>query len=163
MQLKAHLNLKHPLVLLANAIDWDSLSQNLTVEATPAGGRPPLSARLMVGLHYLKALYDESDESVVSKWVENPYWQYFCGEEEFQHQLPCHPTSLVKWRQRVGSEGMEQLVKQVIKSAMQSQALSDEEIQQVNVDTTVQEKAIAYPTDAQLYDKARRVLVNVAQ
>jgi IS5 family transposase len=163
MQLKAHLNLKHPLALLANAIDWESLSQNITVEATSAGGRPPLPARLMVGLHYLKALYDESDESVVSKWVENPYWQYFCGEEDFQHQLPCHPTSLVKWRQRVGPEGMEQLVKQVIKCAMQSQALSEQEIQQVNVDTTVQEKAVAYPTDAQLYDKARRVLVDVAR
>ena len=66
----------------------------------------------MVGLHYLKALYDESDESVVAKWVENPYWQYFCGETVFQHALPCHPTSLVKWRKQVGTEGIEQLLGQ---------------------------------------------------
>jgi hypothetical protein len=113
----------------------------------------------MVGLHDLKALYDESDESVVSKWVENPYWQYFCGEVQFQHQFPCHPTTLVKWRKRVGSGGMEQLLKHVIKTAMLCQALPPKDIAQVTVDTTVQEKAIAYPTDARLSDKARRTLV----
>lgn len=66
-----------------------------------------MPTRLLVGLHYLKHSYHESDESVVEKWVENPYWQYFCGYEFFQHQLPCHPTSLVKWRQRVKAEGVE--------------------------------------------------------
>jgi Transposase domain (DUF772) len=111
----------------------------------------------------LKALYDESDETVVSKWVENPYWQYFCGEESFQHELPCHPTSLVKWRQRVGPEGVEKLLKQVLRAATQQQALNSKEIKTVNVDTTVQEKAIAFPTDARLYDKARRALVRLAR
>jgi transposase, IS5 family len=163
MQLKEQLNLKHPLVQLADAIDWEGLSQSLSLTVSAEGGRPALSVRLMVGLHYLKALYDESDESVVSKWVENPYWQYFCGEVEFQHELPCHPTSLVKWRKRVGSDGMEQLLKHVIKTAMQCLALPLKDIAQVIVDTTVQEKAIAYPTDARLYDKARRTLVRMAR
>jgi transposase, IS5 family len=117
----------------------------------------------MVGLHDLKALYDESDEPVVSKWVENPYWQYFCGEVEFQHELSCHPTSLMKWRKRVGSDGMEQLLKHVIKTAMLSHALPVHDVARVIVDTTVQEKAIAYPTDARLYDKARRTLVRAAR
>jgi transposase, IS5 family len=75
MQLKEQINLKHPLVLLANAIDWESLSNNFSITASPEGGRPTLDACLMVGLHYLKALYDESDESVVNKWVENPYFK----------------------------------------------------------------------------------------
>jgi transposase, IS5 family len=163
MQLANQLNLQHPLVKLAQAIDWESLNGQLKVAARAEGGRPALPVRLMVGLHYLKALYDESDESVVRKWVENPYWQYFCGETEFQHECPCHPTSLVKWRKRLGSEGMEHLLKQVIKTAMQCQALAFQEIHEVNVDTTVQEKAIAYPTDARLYDKARRALVGAAQ
>lgn len=126
------------------------------------GGRPVLPTRVMVGLHYLKALYDESDESVVAKWVENPYWQYFCGEETFQHEFPCHPTNLSKWRQRVGVDGVEKLLKQVLRTAMNQQALKPSEIATVNVDTTVQEKAIAFPTDARLYDKARRALVRVA-
>lgn len=163
MQLKEQLNLKHALVQLADAIDWEGLSNNLSATISPEGGRPTLDVRLMVGLHYLKALYDESDESVVSKWVENPYWQYFCGETEFQYELPCHPTSLVKWRKRVGSGGMEQLLKHAIKTAMQCRALPHNDIAQVIVDTTVQEKAIAYPTDARLYDKARRMLVRVAR
>jgi IS5 family transposase len=111
----------------------------------------------------LKALYDESDESVVAKWVENPYWQFFCGETTFQHELPCHPTSLPKWRQRVGVEGVEKLLKQVLRTAMRQQALKPAEIRKVTVDTTVQEKAVAFPTDARLYDKARRALVRLAR
>jgi transposase, IS5 family len=91
------------------------------------------------------------------------YWQYFCGEETFAHEFPCHPSSLPKWRQRVGVEGVEKLLKQVLRKAMHQQALKPSEIAQVNVDTTVQEKAIAFPTDARLYDKARRALVRVAR
>jgi len=161
--LKDQLNLEHPLVKLSQAMDWDELERELGQQVSSEGGRPALPTRLLVGLHYLKALYDESDESIVGKWVENPYWQYFCGEERFQHEFPCHPTSLPKWRQRVGVEGVEKLLKQVLHTAMKLQALKPSEIVQVNVDTTVQEKAIAFPTDARLYDKARRALVRVAR
>lgn len=153
---------EHPLVKLANALDWNYFEVEFSMLSSGAG-RPSLPARLMVGLHYLKALYDESDESVVEKWAENPYWQYFCGEQFFQHDLPCHPTSLVKWRQRVGPEGVQKLLKQVLRSAMQSQAFRNNDLKCVTVDTTVQEKAVAFPTDARLYDKARRTLVRAAK
>jgi transposase, IS5 family len=107
----------HPLVQLALAIDWDDLEQESASFASEVG-RPTLPTRLMVGLHYLKALYDESDESVVEKWIENPYWQYFCGEQNFQHDFPRHPSSLVKWRKRVGVKGVEKLLKQVLRTAI---------------------------------------------
>jgi IS5 family transposase len=162
-KLQAQLNAQHALFKLANLLDWESLEQEFGTTITAEGGRRPLPVRLMVGLHYLKALYNESDESVVSKWVENPYWQYFCGEEVFQHQLPCHPSSLGNWRRRVGVDGLEKLLSQVIKSAMQCEALPAQDVKQVIVDTTVQEKAIAFPTDARLYDKARRAIVRVAR
>lgn len=152
----------HPLVKLTHALDWNYFEPEFSTLATEAG-RPTLPVRLMVGLHYLKALYDESDESVVQKWTENPYWQYFCGEQCFHHELPCHPSSLVKWRKRVGAEGVEKLLKQVLKSAMGQQAFSKSELKAVSVDTTVQQKAIAFPTDARLYDKARRALVREAK
>lgn len=162
-KLQAQLNAQHALFKLANLLDWESLEQEFGTTMTADGGRPPLPVRLMVGLHYLKALYNESDESVVAKWVENPYWQYFCGEAVFQHQLPCHPSSLGNWRRRVGVDGLEKLLSQVIKTAMQCEALPTEDVKQVIVDTTVQEKAIAFPTDARLYDKARRAIVRVAR
>jgi IS5 family transposase len=100
---------------------------------------------------------------VVAGFVENPYWQYFCGEEFFVHEFPCNPTSLVKWRQRIGPVGMEQLLEETLAAAQRQQALKPSEIRRVNVDTTVQEKAIAFPTDARLYHKARCVLVREAQ
>jgi len=163
LPLAPQLNAQHPLLKLAQAIDWSSFEEGLIKLSTSELGRPPLPTRLLVGLHYLKALYDESDESVVAKWVENPYWQFFCGEQYFQHSLPCHPTTLVKWRQRIGSDGMERLLKQILQTAQQQQALKPSDIHRVIVDTTVQEKAIAFPTDARLYDKARRALVREAR
>ena len=161
--LAGQLNLSHPLVQLAETIDWQSFEEKFGRVVKASGGRPALPTRLMVGLHYLKGLYDESDESVVAKWVENPYWQYFCGEQVFQHKLPCHPTSLVKWRKQIGTDGFEQLLGQIIQTAMRSAVLKPKEIERVNVDTTVQEKAVAFPTDARLYNHARIVLVRAAR
>jgi transposase, IS5 family len=160
--LASQLNLNHPLVKLAESIDWRSLEEKFGRAAKPSGGRPPLPTRLMVGLHYLKALYDESDESVVAKWVENPYWQHFCGEQVFQHELPCHPTSLVNWRKQIGTSGFEQLLGQIIQTAMGSAVIKPQEIERVNVDTTVQEEVVAFPTDARLYNQARITLVRAA-
>ncbi len=161
--LKEQLNHQHPLFQLANTLDWQWFEEEFGRQMKTSGGRPSLPTRLLVGLHYLKGLYNESDESVVAKWVENPYWQYFCGEETFQHEFPCHPTSLVKWRQQVGPDGVEKLLQQALRSAMAFQALKPGDVRRVNVDTTVQEKAIAFPTDARLYEKARKTLVREAK
>ncbi|MEO1391235.1 MAG: IS5 family transposase [Cyanobacteria bacterium J06634_6] len=161
--LARQLNLSHPLVQMAASIDWQSFEEKFGRVVKASGGRPALPTRLMVGLHYLKALYDESDESVVSKWVENPYWQHFCGERVFQHELPCHPTSLVKWRKQIGVDGFEQLLGQIIQTAMRTAMLKRKQIERVNVDTTVQEKAVAFPTDARLYNHARTTLVRAAR
>jgi transposase, IS5 family len=153
---------EHPLCQLAEAIDWSRFEADLGALYAEEVGRPGLPTRLMVGLHYLKYLFDESDESVVEKYVENPYWQFFCGRTYFEHELPCHPTSLVKWRHRLGAAGVEKLLTETLSTAKREQALRDSEIKRVNVDTTVQEKAVAFPTDARLYHKARRALVRVA-
>lgn len=147
---------------LAQAIAWSYFDNQFGKLSPAESGRPPLPPRLLVGLHYLKSLYNESDESTVAKWVENPYWQFFCGEQYFRHDLPCHPTTLVNWRQRIGADGMEKLLKQVLQAAQQQQALKSADVKRVIVDTTVQEKAVAFPTDARLYDKARRALVREA-
>ena len=161
--LRELLDKQHPLYQLATAIHWQVFEDALGKYYADEIGRPGLPIRLLAGLHYLKHLYNVSDEVVVASWVENPYWQYFCGEQVFQHHLPCDPTTLVKWRQRVGAEGIESLLKETLDTARRQQALKEQEIHRVNVDTTVQEKAIAFPTDARLYHKARRALVRVAR
>src|SRR5215216_518922 len=153
---------EHPLYQLAEALDWTRFEADLGALYAEATGRPGLPTRLMVGLHYLKYLFDESDETVVEKWIENPYWQFFCGRTSFEHELPCHPTSLVRWRRRLGAAGVEKLLTETLSTAKREQALRESEIRRVNVDTTVQEKAIAFPTDARLYHKARRALVRAA-
>ncbi len=161
-QLSQILNLKHPLCRLAEQINWERIEQQIDTVYSDGPGYPPLPTRLLVGLHYLKYTFDESDEGVVERWVENPYWQYFCGFEYLQHELPLHPTSLVKWRQRVGDK-LEALLEETIKVAFDVGALRRTAIKHVNVDTTVQEKAIAFPTDARLYQKMRVTLVREAE
>ena len=126
-------------------------------------GRPGKPIRILVGLHYLKNAYDESDESCVERFLENPYWQYFCGFEHFQHEFPLKPTTLVKWRQRIGKAGIEKLFYQTLLTAQKLGLLNKSHLNKVNIDTTVQEKAIAYPTDARLYYKMQLKLVKTAQ
>ena len=153
----------HPLYRLAGQIHWSVFEESLGAFYVEDKGRPGLPVRLMVGLHYLKHAFDESDESVVARLLENPYWQYFCGFAYFQHQLPLDPSSMTRWRQRVGPEGIEKLLGETLEAAKRGKVLQKRHMERVNVDTTVQEKAIAFPTDARLYDKARRLLVAAAQ
>ena len=156
------LDQRHELVRLATLIDWDAFDRHWGELFSDTRGAPAISTRLIAGLHYLKHLYKLSDEDVVRRWVENPYWQHFCGETYFQHKLPCHPTSLTRWRKRIGEEGCEWLLTQTIEAARDSGALKDKDCRRVNVDTTVQEKAVAFPTDSKLLDDARRQLVKLA-
>lgn len=145
--LKQLLNPDHPLYQLADQIDWSVFDQQFA-ELYSATGRPAHPVRLMVGLLILKQLDDLGDETVVAKWVENPYYQYFCGMDVFQWRGPIDPSDLVYFRQRIGSEGAE-LIFNVSTQLHGKDALEDE----VTVDSTVQSKAISYPTDAKLHKR----------
>lgn len=160
---KQILNPDHPLCLLADAIDWPGFDAQFIDCYSDDMGRPGNATRLMVGLHYLKHAFDESDESVVERWVENPYWQYFCGFDHMRHECPIHPTSMVKWRQRVGADKLESLLAETIRIALEHKQVTSQQLRKVTVDTTVQEKAIAFPTDARLYTKMLLRLVNLSK
>jgi transposase, IS5 family len=157
------LNPDHPLVVLAGQIDWGRFDVALEKCFSPEVGAPALPTRLMVGLLYLKHAFNESDESLLERWVENPYWQYFCGFSTFQHELPLHPTSLVKWRHRMGAERLGELLQETIALALREKKVTAHELRQVNVDTTVQEKNITYPTDSKLFHTAIKKLAKAAR
>ena len=142
-----------------NFAAWPVISTGINSD----DGAPALPVRLMAGLMYLQHAYSVSDELVVEHWLESPYWQYFCGETFFQHQFPCHPTSLTKWRQRLGEEGCEWLLTATIDAGLSSKVIKPASLKRVVVDTTVQEKNIAYPTDSRLYDQSRKQLVGLAR
>jgi transposase, IS5 family len=122
-------------------------------------GRPAKPTRLMVGLHFLEHALDLSDEAVVAQWVENPYWQLFCGEEYFQHEFPIDPSSMTRWRKRVESAGLEKLLAETISAGLKTRVLKQTSLNRLNVDTTVQEKAITFSTDAKLYHRLSGSLV----
>lgn len=154
---------RHPLVKLAAEVDWVQFEATFGLTYDDKVGRPGIPTRLMVALHYLKYSFDVSDEAVVQGWVENPYWQLFSGEKFFRHQLPIDPSSMTRWRQRVGEAGAEELLRETIQAGLRLQLITPMQLQRVNVDTTVQEKHIRFPTDARLLDRARERLVKQAQ
>ncbi len=156
------INPGHKLCRLAGLIDWEMLEREISPKFSSKTGAPGLPVRLVAGLMYLQHAYNVSDEAVVEHWLESPYWQYFCGETFFQHQFPCHPTSLTRWRQRLGEEGCEWLLTATIQAGLDSKVITPSSLKRVVVDTTVQEKNIAYPTDSKLYDQSRRQLVGLA-
>ena len=147
--LKHFIKEEHELVLLSKKIDWDQLDKDLSIYYCDDNGRPAIPIRTIAGIILLRRMFDESDESILDRWVENPYWQYFCGEVYFQHELPFDRTELIKFRKRIGEKGSEQLLKMTI------HLFSKKEIQEKEVllDTTVQEKNITFPTDVKLQKK----------
>jgi IS5 family transposase len=147
--LKHFIKQNHELVLLSNKIDWDGLENSLSIYYCADNGRPCIPIRTIAGILILKRMFNESDESVLERWVENPYWQYFCGEIYFQYDLPFDRTELIKFRKRIGEEGAEEILK------MSIHLFPKKEIQEkeVLIDTTVQEKNITYPTDVKLQKK----------
>lgn len=156
------INLRHELVKLGESIDWVFLESKLEpFYATQ--GRPAIPARLMLGLHLLKHMYDLSDENVCARWVENPYFQYFCGEVYFQHSFPIERSSMTHFRQRVGEEFCVTLIQESLNTAFKLGALETKHIERVIVDTTVQPKAITFPTDTKLRYKAITKLTQLAK
>jgi transposase, IS5 family len=117
----------------------------------------------MVGRGYLQHTFRLSDQEVVERWVETPYWQHFCGFDYLQLKLPIDPSSLVRWRQRIGRDGIELLLQATIAAATQAEAVKEQSLERVSVDTTVQPKAVAHPLDSRLYHRGREILVRLAQ
>ena len=128
----------------------------------PRKGRR-VSPRGRLALHYLKYQHDLSDENVVLHWVENPYWQHFSGERYFQHRVPVDASSMTRWRQRLGEAGAEQMLRATIVAGIEMRAIRPTQLKRINVDTTVQTKAVRYPTDARLYRRCRQRLVKMAR
>ena len=180
---------KHPLVVLSKRLPWATIEHVLTPhfarKARPGSkvasqdllgehevefgsgvspaGRPRLSIRLMASLQYLKNAFNLSDEELVQRWSENVVWQFFSGMDYYEPRLPCDATQIGRFRRTVGEEGLEQLLKATIETAVEIKAIKPAELERVIVDTTVQEKAIAHPVDSRLLEIARHKVVSAAK
>lgn len=183
------IDLGHPLAILANRMPWQEIEASLAqrwarqvkagkkiedldlfglVSAVSGGGvssagRPRLPTRLMVALLYLKHAFNESDEDVIQRWGETPTWQYFSGNEYFEHRWPCDPTQLGRFRKALGEEGVEELLARTMEVAVTLKLIAKKELTRVIVDSTVQEKAVAHPTDSKLLETARSKVVEAAK
>jgi IS5 family transposase len=156
-------DMSHPLAKLARSVDWGFLEAQFGAVYSDKPGHPPLPTRLMAGLAILKHMHNLSDEALCERWIENPYFQLFCGEEFFRHKPPFDRSSLTRWRQRMGEEKLVALVQESLNVATRTGAAKPADFSKVIVDTTVQPKAVAFPTDAKLMHRARERLVRLAK
>jgi len=159
------LNPKHQLLKLSKLIDWDRLEKQCSAIFIDngLGGQPPKSVRLIVGILMLQHIHKLSDEEVVEVWVENPYWQLFCGFDYLQWEMPIDPTCLIKWRHRLGEKMLKNILAQTVVVALKTKTVKKTSLQKTISDTTVMEKNVSFPTDAKLYDTGRRHLVKIAE
>ena len=154
------INMKHELVLLAGKIDWDWIDGEIA-PLYSENGRPGIETRFMIGLLLLKHICGLSDEGVCERWVHDPYFQLFTGEEFFQHAFPHERSDLSHWRKRLGDK-LELLLAESLRVAHEAGALRSQDLKRVTVDTTVQPKAITFPTDAKLLHAAIKGLNRLA-
>jgi transposase, IS5 family len=153
---------RHALLRLAAVIDWAALDAAFGPLYADAG-RPGLPTRLLAGLHLLKHAKGLSDEQVCAQWVENPYFQAFCGEAWFQHRLPLDRSSMTRWRRRIGPERLEAVLAETIATARRAGAMDARHARRVTIDTTVQTKAVAHPTDSHLLHRGVQWLSRLAR
>jgi len=152
------INMEHEMVLLAQRIDWEKVEKEFSAYY-PDLGRPAVPIRKMVGSMLLKQMYNLGDETFVARWIENPYWQYFCGEIHFQYDEPYDPSDFVHFRKRIGEEGAQKILKLSI-SLFDPKEVHEKEIL---IDTTVQEKNITFPTDSKLHKKIIEGCLKIAE
>ncbi len=150
------INMQHPLVILSKELDWEKMEFEFK-NLYSVQGRPSIAIRKIAGLLLLKSMFNQSDESVVERWIENPYWQYFTGEDFFQSKQPFDPSEFVHFRKRIKEEGLEYLLSQTV--SLHPKANNEKEVQ---IDTTVAPKNITYPTDAKLAKKVIDNCVKIA-
>src|SRR5271157_2666134 len=160
-RLEQIIDLKHELVQLSGKIDWDWIDREIAPLYSDKG-RPGIETRFVIGLLLLKHIYGLSDEGVCERWVYDPYFQFFTGEEFFQHSFPHERSDLSHWRQRLGDK-LELLLAESLRVAHEAGALRTKDLKRVTVDTTVQPKAISFPTDAKLLHAAIRGLARLAR
>jgi transposase, IS5 family len=182
------IDLRHPLAVLSSRMPWQEIEARVAQVFSRKGragvampdldlfgqqvqraavasnaGRPRVPLRIMIALLYLKHAFNESDEGVVERWGETPTWQFFSGQAYFEHHRPCDATTLIKFRQLLGEEGVEELLAQTINVAVELKLIKPQELTRVIVDSTVQHKSIAHPTDSRLLEIARVKLVEAAK
>jgi IS5 family transposase len=155
-------DMSHALVKLERSIEWGFLEKTFGAVYSDGPEQPPLPTRLMAGLAILKHMHNLSDQILCDRWIENPYYQLFCGEEFFQHKLPFDRSSMTRWRQRMGEEKLAALLQESLAAATRSGAAKPADFAKVIIDTTVQPKAVAFPTDAKLMHRALDRLARLA-
>ena len=188
-RLDGMIDLNHPLAILRNRLPWSEIetvisayfvrkdrtgklipsddlfgsSLQIAGGASTRSGRPRLSIRLMVSLILLKHTYNESDESVVERWAQDVYFQYFSGLDYFEAKKPCDPTQIGRFRTAIGEAGLAEILARTVNTAVALKAITPKELETIIIDSTVQEKAIAHPTDSRLLEVARIKLVLCAK
>lgn len=161
-RLSDQLNPNHNLLLLGKLIEWENLEQEFSGYFSEEG-TPAKPVRLVTGIFMLQHMSALSDEEVVKVWVENPYWQLFCGYDFLQWKCPLHFSSLSRWRKRLGKKGMQKILSETVRSALAGDVIHERDLRTVIVDTTVMPKNIAYPTDSRLYYRCLKQLVRFAK
>jgi transposase, IS5 family len=188
-RLDSMIDMRHPLAVLATRMPWTAIEASLapllahkdrsgrvvhdadlfgaTAPLAGAGlsnaGRPRLAVRLMVALLYLKHAFNLSDEELCERWSENVVWQFFSGMAYYEPRPPCDATQIGRFRRVLGEAGVEQLLKSTIEASVSMGVVKKTEFEMIIVDTTVQEKAIAHPTDSRLLEIARHKVASAAK
>jgi len=162
-RLSDQLNPRHVLVILSQLIDWEDLEKEFSSLFVEKAGAPAKPVRLITGLFMLQNMTNFSDEGAIQQWIESPYWQFFCGYDYLQWKFPVNPSSLSRWRKRLGEKGMKKILACTLKTALNIGAVKATSLKKVIVDTTVMPKNIAYPTDSKLYYRGIKTLSTMAK
>ena len=161
-KLKDELNPKNKLYKLRSLIDWQILEdwclKNIDVKKL---GRDRNCNRIMISLLMLQSMNNTSDSLTAEEVKENMYWQYFCGYEYLEKNIEISESSIRRFRNLLGEEGLNEILKELIKVGVKTGAVKKKDLESIIVDSTVQIKNIKHPHDAHLMSKSRENIVKL--
>lgn len=150
----------HELVILSKVIPWGNVSKRLQRYYHPSKGPQGKPIRMMVALLIVMKLRGLSDRGVVAQVKENRYLQYFCQVPDDGLLTFLHPTSLVKFRQRLGEEGIGVIEQEVFDRFRRTGVIQGDA---ALIDSTVLTNDIIYPNDVHLLVKAFKKMKQCAK
>ena len=157
---------KHPLIQLANSINWNEVEeavlpdlQSSTEKSQWWRGRP-LRLRIHLGVYFLQQLLNLTDRQTEYGIRDNAAYQLFCGKNIVQKwHCPDH-TKIEEFRSRLSAETQCKIANLI---SVQAVKLGFAEPKHIDIDSTIQEANMAYPTDSTLLCKLGQICKKVSR
>jgi hypothetical protein len=151
-------------IKFSKIIPWDKVSSYYNQRMCNKNGAVTTDARIVLGALIIKHHENLSDVGTIEAIEENIYMQYFLGLPSFKTEPVFAPSLFVEIRKRLGLDYWNEINEIIITHNTPKKKDDDEPTDlptnkgSINIDATIVEQDIQYPTDLGILNESREKL-----